>query len=97
MLGGLYWKQATRAGAIAGLAAGFAVWAYTLLAPSFARSGWLPAGFVEQGPWGIAVLKPLGLFGLAGLDEITHSMIWSMLANCGALVIVSLLVAPEPR
>ena len=95
MLGGLYWKQATRAGAIAGLAAGFAVWAYTLLAPSFARSGWLPAGFVEQGPWGIGLLKPLALFGLTGLDEITHSMIWSMLANCGALVIVSLLVAPD--
>ena len=95
MLGGLYWRQATRAGAIAGLAAGFAVWAYTLLAPSFARSGWLPAGFVEAGPWGIALLKPLALFGLAGLDEITHSMIWSMLANCGALVIVSLLGAPD--
>ena len=97
MLGGLYWKQATRAGAIAGLAAGFAVWAYTLLAPSFARSGWLPAGFVADGPWGIALLKPLALFGLAGLDEITHSMIWSMLANCGALVVVSLLSAPGPR
>src|SRR5262245_38010607 len=95
MLGGLYWKQATRAGAIAALAAGFAVWAYTLLAPSFARSGWLPPGFVEEGPWGMALLKPLALFGLTGLDEITHSMIWSMLANCGALVIVSLLVAPD--
>ena len=97
MLGGLYWKQATRTGAVAGLLAGFAVWAYTLLAPSFARSGWLPAGFVEQGPWGIALLKPLALFGLAGLDEITHSMIWSMLANCGAFVLGSLLVAPAPR
>ncbi len=97
MLGGLYWKQATRAGAIAGLIAGFAVWAYTLLAPSFARSGWLPAGFVEEGPWGIALLKPLALFGLAGLDEITHSMIWSMLANCGAFALGSLLAAPTPR
>jgi len=95
MLGGLYWKQATRAGAMAGLLAGFAVWAYTLLAPSFARSGWLPAGFVEEGPWGIALLKPLALFGLAGLDEITHSMIWSMLANCGALAGVSLAWAPR--
>ena len=97
MLGGLYWKQATRAGAIAGLLAGFAVWAYTLLAPSFAKSGWLPAGFVEHGPWGMALLKPVALFGLAGLDEITHSMIWSMLANCGAFVVVSLLAAPDPR
>jgi Na+/proline symporter/nitrogen-specific signal transduction histidine kinase len=95
MLGGLYWKQATRAGAMAGLLAGFAVWAYTLLAPSFARSGWLPAGFVEHGPWGIGFLKPLALFGLSGLDEITHSMIWSMLVNCGALVLVSVAAAPR--
>jgi Na+/proline symporter/nitrogen-specific signal transduction histidine kinase len=95
MLGGLYWKQATRAGAMAGLLAGFAVWAYTLLAPSFARSGWLPAGFVEHGPWGIGFLKPLTLFGLSGLDEITHSMIWSMLVNCGALVLVSVAAAPR--
>ena len=30
-------------GAIAGLLAGFAVWGYTLLLPSFAKSGWLSA------------------------------------------------------
>ena len=42
ILGGIYWKGATRAGALAGLGAGFAVWLYTLLLPSFAKSGWLP-------------------------------------------------------
>jgi hypothetical protein len=33
---------------------------YTLLLPSFAKSGWLPIGFLEQGPFGIALLKRLG-------------------------------------
>src|SRR5574337_297638 len=42
ILGGIYWRGATRSGAIAGLSAGFAVWAYTLALPSFAKSGWLP-------------------------------------------------------
>ncbi len=37
MFGGMYWKQGTRAGAVAGLAAGFVVWLYTLLLPSFAK------------------------------------------------------------
>jgi hypothetical protein len=30
-----------------GPAAGFVFWAYTLLLPSFAKSGWLPEGFIE--------------------------------------------------
>src|SRR5204863_6182256 len=83
VLGGIFWKGGTRAGALAGLSAGFAVWLYTLLLPALARSGWLPTGFVEEGPFGVALLKPLELFGLARLDQITHAMIWSMLANIG--------------
>ena len=90
VLGGIFWKGGTRRGALAGMSAGFAVWLYTLLFPALARSGWLPIGFIEQGPFGVALLKPLELFGLAGLDQITHAMLWSMLANIGAYVTVSL-------
>jgi len=93
-LGGIFWKGGTRLGALAGLGAGFAVWFYTLLLPAFARSGWLPLGFMEHGPFGVELLKPLALFGVAGLDQITHAMIWSMAANIGAYVGVSLLWAP---
>ena len=91
VIGGLYWKGATRQGALAGLGAGFAVWLYTLLLPAFAKSGWLGTGFLERGPWGVALLRPDQLFGLAGLDQITHAMIWSMTANIGAYLLVSLL------
>ena len=90
VIGGLYWKGGTRMGALAGLSAGFAVWLYTLLLPAFARSGWLPASFLANGPFGIELLKPSQLFGLAGLDQITHAMVWSMIANIGAYVLVSL-------
>jgi Na+/proline symporter/signal transduction histidine kinase len=90
IFGGIYWKGGTRAGAIAGLSAGFAVWAYTLLLPSFAKSGWLPADFLVEGPLGAALLKPQELFGLSGLDEISHCLFWSMLANIGTYVGVSL-------
>jgi Na+/proline symporter/signal transduction histidine kinase len=90
VLGGIFWKGATRRGALAGLLAGFAVWLYTLLLPALARSGWLPISFLENGPFGIGLLEPLALFGLAGLDQITHAMIWSMVANIGLYVGVSL-------
>jgi Na+/proline symporter/signal transduction histidine kinase len=94
-LGGLFWKGGTAAGALAGLVAGSAVWLYTLLLPAFVRSGWLPEGLIEQGPFGIALLRPLALFGLEGLDQFTHSVLWSVLANVGAYVGVSLASTPS--
>src|SRR5439155_802174 len=95
ILGGIFWKGGARAGALCGLSAGFAVWLYTLLLPALARSEWLPTGLLEQGPFGIELLKPLQLFGLGGLDQISHAMIWSMIANVGAYVVVSLCVSPS--
>ena len=97
VLGGIFWKGGTRRGALAGLLVGFGVWFYTLLIPALARSGWLPAGFLETGPFGIALLKPLQLFGLEGLDQITHAMIWSMIGNVGAYVLVSLTGTQSPE
>jgi Na+/proline symporter/nitrogen-specific signal transduction histidine kinase len=95
VLGGIYWRGATRAGALAGLCGGTAIWAYTLLLPALAKSGWLPDQFMTAGPFGIALLKPLELFGLTGLDQITHAMIWSMLVNVGLYVGVSLVSRPS--
>src|SRR5262245_14399520 len=95
VLGGIFWRGGTRLGALSGLAAGFAVWSYALLLPALERSGWIPIGLLEQGPFGIELLKPQQLFGLGGMDQITHAMIWSMVANVGAYVGVSLLVPPS--
>ncbi len=95
ILGGIFWKGGTRLGALTGLILGFLVWAYTLLLPALARSGWVPLGLLERGPFDIELLRPLQLFGLAGLDQITHAMIWSMVANIGAYVTVSLLHSPS--
>ena len=94
MIGGMYWRGGTRGGALAGLSAGFLIWGYTLLLPSFAKSGWLPAAFLTQGIFGIDLLRPQQLFGLTGLDEISHCLFWSLLANIGAYVGVSLLRPP---
>jgi Na+/proline symporter/nitrogen-specific signal transduction histidine kinase len=97
MLGGMYWKGGTRAGALAGLTAGFAVWLYTLLLPSFAKSGWLSRDFLAHGAFGWELLRPEALLGLKGLDYLTHSLFWSLLANAGLYVAVSLWRAPTAR
>ncbi len=95
ILGGIFWKRGTRRGALWGLLTGFAIWLYTLLLPALERSGWLPLGLLEHGPFGIELLKPLQLFGLSGLDQTTHAMIWSMIGNVGIYVLASLLGAPS--
>ena len=95
LIGGLYWRGGTREGALAGLLAGFLVWMYTLLLPSFARSGWLPPAFMESGPDGLDVLAPLALFGLSGWNEITHGLFWSLTANVLTFLLVSARRAPD--
>jgi Na+/proline symporter/nitrogen-specific signal transduction histidine kinase len=96
MLGGMYWRGGTRRGALWGLLLGFAFWAYTLMLPSLAKSGWmLPESFLHDGPWGLVWLRPEAFLGLTGLDGLTHSLFWSLLANVGAYVGVSLWRSPS--
>jgi Na+/proline symporter/nitrogen-specific signal transduction histidine kinase len=93
---GIYWQQASRQGALLGLGGGFLVWAYTLLLPAFALSGWLPESFVSEGPFGMTLLKPYQLLGMEGMDPYTHAVFWSMLANIGGLVAGSLIGRQDP-
>jgi Na+/proline symporter/nitrogen-specific signal transduction histidine kinase len=90
ILGGIYWKRGTRKGAIAGLIAGFSIWAFTLPFPNLAETGLIPMRFVEEGLWGIGLLRPYALFGLEGLDHVSHAAFWSILFNSGFYVGVSL-------
>ncbi len=96
LLIGMYWRGANRKGASLGLIAGFLIWAWTLLLPGFAQSGWLDPGFLDQGPWGIAWLRPYAMLGLEGWDIYTHSLLWSLVANVGLLVGISLFSRQSP-
>ncbi|TPE46842.1 sensor histidine kinase [Amaricoccus solimangrovi] len=97
LLGGIYWRDGTRAGAFGGLIAGFALWTYTLMLPSLAKSGWIGGDFLARGPFGIALLAPERLFGLTGLDNLTHSLFWSLGVNVALYVGLSLARAPSAR
>lgn len=95
LLGGLYWSGATRVGAICGLISGFIVWFYTLVIPSIVRSGWLHPSILNNGPFGIELLKPLELFGMTGLGIWSHALFWTLLFNLGSFLLLSLITHPS--
>lgn len=93
--GGLIWRRATARGAIAGMLAGFAVWFYTLLLPTFAKSGLISTDFLEAGPFGLWLFKPQALFSLS-FNPLIHGVFWSLSLNLAAYIVFSLARAPEP-
>lgn len=88
-LGGIYWKTASKNGAMAGIISGFVIWFFTLIVPSMTSAQILDNGIMENGLFGISLLKPFSLFGLEGMDSITHAAFWSLLINMLMFVFVS--------
>ena len=96
LLGGIFWRGATKAGAVAGLVTGFVVWAYTLLLPFFGPGTALPQAVFDYGLFGIGWLRPQALFGIGGMDPLVHALFWSAALNTAAFCIGSLLTFPGP-
>jgi Na+/proline symporter/CheY-like chemotaxis protein/PAS domain-containing protein/anti-sigma regulatory factor (Ser/Thr protein kinase) len=93
--GGLLWRRATAAGAIAGMTAGFLVWAYTLLLPTLSDIGVVGQRILTDGPWGISMLRPQHLFWLE-VPPLVHGVIWSLLVNVLSYIGLSLHRVPSP-
>jgi len=93
--GGLLWRRATAAGAIAGMTAGFLVWAYTLLLPTLSDIGVVGQRILTDGPWSISMLRPQHLFGLE-MPPLVHGVIWSLLVNVLSYIGFSLYRTPSP-
>jgi Na+/proline symporter/nitrogen-specific signal transduction histidine kinase len=84
---GIFWKGGSRRGALWGLLSGFGVWAYTLVIPSLVQTGVITDHYL--------FLRPYPLFGMGVLDPISHAVFWSLLANSGIYLVVSLFSRPD--
>ncbi len=96
LIGGIYWRGATRSGAISGIGVGFAIWAYTLFLPSFEGGFVLTDNIIENGLFGLTVLQPNALFGLEIKDPLVHTVYWSLSLNAFVFIFVSLMSNPRP-
>ena len=97
MLGGIFWRGATKTGAVCGLLTGFCLWAYTLFLPSFDGAFILSAELLQNGPWAISWLRPQALFGAGEMDALVHALFWSLTLNTLAFCVASLLSFPKPQ
>ncbi len=90
MILGLFWRRAGKAGALLGIGGGFAVWLHTMLLPALIRAGALSGDILALGPLGLSWLRPESLFGLDGLDHISHAVFWSLTVNVGLFFVGTL-------
>lgn len=86
--GGIFWKRGTKNGAFVGIVIGFLIWAYTLILPSFAQSGYVSAYWISDSLT-LQLLNPNALFGMDYLDSIAQSVFWSLFLNSFFYVLVS--------
>lgn len=89
--GALFWRRGSKKGAITGIIIGFLICFYTLLIPYAIGITKSSSLFIQEGPWGITLLKPFQLFGLDYLEPIPHAVFWSLFFNviCYAAISVS--------
>jgi PAS domain S-box-containing protein len=87
---GLYWKKGNRNGAMAGIAAGFIIWFYTLIMPALLKSGILDNKGIFVTLLNSDMLNPHALFSLKGLDKWSHSLFWGLLFNVGLYIGISI-------
>jgi Na+/proline symporter/signal transduction histidine kinase len=97
IIGGIFWKQGSKSGAIWGLLAGMLIWGYTLIVPTLVEGGYLGRELLSEGMFGFSWLRPQSLFGMTGLSEVTHGLIFSLFPNVFLYVLISLVGKQSTR
>lgn len=96
VIGALYWKDANKKGAIAGLIVGFLVWGFTLVIPTIVATGVISESIMTDGLFSLSWLKPQALFG-SNFSPITNGTLWSLFFNTGLFVFISLFTTQSAK
>ncbi|MBU0940914.1 MAG: GHKL domain-containing protein [Bacteroidetes bacterium] len=87
--GAIFWRRGSKKGAVTGIILGFLVCLYTILIPYAIGVTKSSSTFIQEGPWGIANLKPFAILGLDYLEPIQHAFFWSMFLNTMSYLAIS--------
>jgi PAS domain S-box-containing protein len=97
-LGFAIWRPQTPPRAvIAGIAAGFIVWAWLLLLPVTMDARGVSPGWLQDGPFGIALLAPDGFFGLTGWSRLGRAVGASLFMGTATTLLVAAWRGHAPR
>ena len=95
LLGGIFWRGATKVGAATGISIGFAIWAWILLLPNAATAP-LVQEVLNKGLFGLTWLRPDTPLGIGGADPLLTAMVLSLGLNVVSFILVSLITFPSP-
>jgi Na+/proline symporter/signal transduction histidine kinase len=95
--GGLIWRRGSAKGAIWGIVVGFIITVYTLIIPFIIDSQLLSTSFVNQGLFGIQLLKPYQLFGLSLFEPVPQAFFWSLFFNIATYALISVIIVGKYR
>jgi PAS domain S-box-containing protein len=97
-LGFAIWRPQTPPRAvIAGIAAGFLVWAWLLLLPVTMDAHGVAPQWLQQGPFGIAMLAPDGFFGLTGWSRLGRAVGVSLFVGAATTLLAAAWRGHAPR
>ncbi len=97
IIGGIFWKQGSKSGAIWGLLVGMLMWGFTLIVPTLVEAGYLDRMILSDGLFGLSWLRPQSLLGMTGLSEVSHGLVFSLFPNIFLYTLLSLVGKQSSR
>ncbi|MBK6266553.1 GHKL domain-containing protein [Marivirga sp. S37H4] len=89
VIGGIFWKEGNKKGAISGLVAGFTIWFLFLVLPTIDQTGFISFLIQNDKLFNFIPLADGQAFGLP-MNKIPASLFWSLLINTSLYVFLSL-------
>lgn len=95
IVGGLFWKEATRKGALAAMLSGFFIWFYMLIVPTLLSSLNLGQSFLAHGIFGMEFLSPIRLSEMLEMTQLSATIFISLTVNTVVFIAGSVLTTPD--
>ncbi len=95
--GGLFWRRGSSLGSKIGILVGFLMTVFTLIIPFTIDSQLIDSSFVQDGLFGLELLRPYHLFGMDFLEPVPHAFFWSLFFNTACYGLISVSTAGSYR